>query len=125
MMRHGGHGVNGGDDPCCTEGCEGHERLHALLRSSIPARTGSQYLTLPERYGEGFMASPRVGAFLAALLVAATPSGTAYGAAATPDFSGIYWATEYNARIQVVGGGELPLTPAGKTAYDKNIGGLK
>src|SRR6266446_7027448 len=43
----------------------------------------------------------------------------------TPDLSGIYWATEYNAKIQIVGGGDLPLTPAGRAAYDKNIAGLK
>ena len=47
------------------------------------------------------------------------------GAAQTPDLSGIYWATQYNAKIQIVGGGELPLTAAGKAAYDKNIVGLK
>jgi hypothetical protein len=45
--------------------------------------------------------------------------------AKTPDLSGIYWATEYNAKIQLVGGGDLPLTPAGRAAYDKNIAGLK
>ena len=36
-----------------------------------------------------------------------------------------YWATEYNAKIQIVGRGDLPLTAAGKAAYDKNIAGLK
>jgi len=46
-------------------------------------------------------------------------------AAQSPDLSGIYWATEYNARIQLVGGGDLPLTAAGRTAYDANIAGLK
>src|SRR6266566_7192793 len=48
-----------------------------------------------------------------------------YAAAQAPDLSGIYWATEYHAKIQVVGGGELPLTPQGKAAYEKNIAGLK
>src|SRR5437016_10699370 len=48
-----------------------------------------------------------------------------YAAAQAPDLSGIYWATQYNAKIQIVGGGELPLTAAGKAAYDKNIAGLK
>jgi hypothetical protein len=45
--------------------------------------------------------------------------------AETPDVSGTYWATEYRAKIQPVGGGELPLTKAGKEAYDKNMAGLK
>src|SRR5437764_12261694 len=48
-----------------------------------------------------------------------------YAAAQAPDLSGIYWATEYNAKIQLVGGGDLPLTAAGRAAYDKNIAGLK
>src|SRR5437667_9742172 len=48
-----------------------------------------------------------------------------FGQAETPDLSGIYWATEYNAKIQLVGGGDLPLTAAGRAAYDKNIAGLK
>src|SRR5262249_55447275 len=51
--------------------------------------------------------------------------GALCAADATPDLSGIYWATEYHAKIQVVGGGELPLTAEGKAAYDKNIAGLK
>jgi hypothetical protein len=64
------------------------------------------------------------GLLLTALLAALILS-SAYGAPATPDLSGIYWATQYNAKIQIVGGGELPLTPAGKAAYDENIAGLK
>jgi len=50
-------------------------------------------------------------------------SVSAYGQ--TPDISGTYWATEYRAKIPIVGGGELPLTAAGKAAYEKNIAGLK
>jgi hypothetical protein len=45
--------------------------------------------------------------------------------AETPDLSGTYWATEYRAKIQLVGGGDLPLTKAGKEAYEKNATGLK
>jgi hypothetical protein len=45
--------------------------------------------------------------------------------AADPDISGTYWATRYNAKIEIVGGGDLPLTAAGKTAYEKNMAGLK
>src|SRR5262245_7692353 len=48
-----------------------------------------------------------------------------YVAAAIPDLTGIYWATQYNAKIQIAGSGELPLTAAGKAAYDKNVAGLK
>ena len=46
-------------------------------------------------------------------------------AADPPDIFGIYWTTQYNAKIQLVGGGELPLTAAGKAAYDKNMAGLR
>jgi hypothetical protein len=42
-----------------------------------------------------------------------------------PDLSGIYWTKQYNAKIEIIGGGELPFTPAGKKAYDANIAGLK
>ncbi len=54
----------------------------------------------------------------------------AYGAAglaadAAPDISGTYWATSYSSKIQVVGGGEPPLTAAGKAAYERNQAGLK
>src|SRR2546422_8630614 len=71
----------------------------------------------------------RVGVFagpvLAVLLAASFPSGSVQGAQAKPDLSGIYWATQYNAKIQIVGGGELPLTAAGEAGYDKKISGLK
>ena len=52
-------------------------------------------------------------------------SMTVYGQAKTPDLSGIYWATEYSPTIQLMGGGELPLTAAGKEAFEKNKAGLK
>ena len=63
------------------------------------------------------------GPIKAVLLAAAVLCGSAYGAA--PDLSGIYWATEYHPKIQLVGGGDLPLTAAGKAAYDGNIAGLR
>jgi hypothetical protein len=45
--------------------------------------------------------------------------------AAPPGLSGTYWATEYHPGLQLVGGGELPFTEAGKAAYARNIAGLK
>jgi hypothetical protein len=66
----------------------------------------------------------RASSTSAALLALTLLCGPAQAADA-PDISGIYWATQYNAKIQLVGGGELPLTAAGKAAYDKNIAGLK
>jgi hypothetical protein len=57
--------------------------------------------------------------------MAATALSGAALAADTPDLSGIWWATEYFSKIQVVGGGDLPLTAKGKAAYEKNIAGLK
>jgi hypothetical protein len=41
------------------------------------------------------------------------------------DISGVWWARSYSPKIQPVGGGELPFTPAGKAAYEKNMAGLK
>jgi len=71
-----------------------------------------------------FRACSRRGLGLAALMAATALSGAAL-AADTPDLSGIWWATEYFSKIQVVGGGDLPLTAKGKAAYEKNIAGLK
>ena len=65
----------------------------------------------------------RTGSAFTALLAMSALSGSAQ--AQTPDISGTYWATEYHAKIQLVGGGDLPLTPAGKKAYEQNQAGLK
>jgi hypothetical protein len=62
---------------------------------------------------------------VAALAVAALAVSAPAGAADAPDVFGTFWVTRYDAKIQVVGGGELPLTPAGKAAYEMNIAGLK
>ncbi len=67
----------------------------------------------------------RAGAALAAVLALSVTAGSAYGAGAAPDISGTYWATEYHAKLQIVGGGDLPLTAMGKEAYAKNQAGLK
>jgi hypothetical protein len=67
----------------------------------------------------------RAGSASAAIVVATALSASAHAADAAPDIFGTYWATQYNAKIQIVGGGDLPLTTVGKAAYDKNIAGLK
>jgi hypothetical protein len=67
--------------------------------------------------------SARASSALTALLAISAVSGSAQ--AQTPDISGTYWATEYSAKIQLVGGGDLPLTATGKAAYEKNMAGLK
>jgi hypothetical protein len=72
---------------------------------------------------KSFKISLRAGSAWAGLFAQMALCGWAYGE--TPDVSGTYWATEYRAKIQVVGGGDLPLTAAGQEAYDKNIAGLQ
>ena len=72
---------------------------------------------------EGFRISIGAGSASAILFALSALSGSAYGE--TPDISGTYWANEYRAKIQIVGGDDLPLTTAGKEAYEKNIAGLK
>jgi hypothetical protein len=62
------------------------------------------------------------GAALTAALAISLLSALAL--AETPDISGTWWASEYRAKIQLVGGSDLPLTAAGKAAYEKNIAGL-
>jgi hypothetical protein len=70
-----------------------------------------------------FGISARARSARAALFALTALSGAAYGE--TPDISGTYWANRYQAKIEVVGGGDLPFTAAGKEAYEKNIAGLK
>src|SRR5215469_9090067 len=72
---------------------------------------------------QGFSISARAGSAWAVLLALTALSGSAYGE--TPDISGTYWASEYRAKIQVLGGGDLPLTAEGKAAYENNVAGLK
>jgi hypothetical protein len=67
--------------------------------------------------------SVRVGAVVAAL-AASIFSGSAFGQS-VPEISGTYWGTRYNAKVEIVGGGDLPLTAKGKEAYEKNMKGLK
>ena len=62
---------------------------------------------------------------LAGLSAMAIFSGAAGAQSSLPDISGTYWTTRYNAKIELVGGGELPLNEAGKAAYAKNMAGLK
>ena len=71
-----------------------------------------------------FQARARAIGLTVAAAVAAF-SGWARAADEAPDIFGTFWATEYHAGIQVLGGGELPLTQNGKAAYAKNMAGLK
>ena len=72
---------------------------------------------------KSFSISLRAGSAWAALFALTALCGPACGQ--TRDVSGTYWATEYRAKIQVGGGGDLPFTAAGQEAYEKNIAGLK
>jgi len=67
----------------------------------------------------------RAGLPLAALVALSLMSGTAHAAGAEQDISGVYWASQYNAKIELVGGGELPLNAEGLAAYEANIAGLE
>ena len=62
---------------------------------------------------------------LALSLVACTAVAACEAADVPRNISGVYWATEFHATIQVVGGGDLPLTEAGRAAYANNMAGLK
>lgn len=66
------------------------------------------------------------GVWLGLSLMAGTAMAAGCAAADMPrDIAGVYWATEYHPGIQVVGGGELPFTEAGRAAYTTNMAGLK
>jgi hypothetical protein len=64
-----------------------------------------------------FRGGARAGSALIALLALQPFSRPAGAQGAVPDISGTYWASEYNAKIAPLGGGELPFTADGKTAY--------
>src|SRR3954462_11870197 len=70
------------------------------------------------------MRNHRVHQHAGAALVLAVLSAPAF-AQNVPDISGTYWGTRYNAKVELVGGGELPLTAKGKEAYEKIQKGLK
>jgi len=65
------------------------------------------------------------GVWLGLSLMAGTAIAACAAAGVPRDISGVYAATEFHAKIQVVGGGELPLTEAGGAAYARNMAGLK
>jgi hypothetical protein len=73
----------------------------------------------------GYPAGARAATALTALLALQPIPRPAGAQGAVPDISGTYWATEYNAKIAPLGGGELPLTADGKAAHEANIAGLK
>ena len=54
----------------------------------------------------------RASAVVAAV-AASVLGGSAFGQSVL-DISGTYWGTRYNAKVEIVGGGELPLTAQGK-----------
>jgi hypothetical protein len=66
----------------------------------------------------------RAGSAFAALVALSFISGSATAAGAAPDLNGTWWATEYHAKIQPVGG-DLPFTAKGKAAYAMNMANLK
>src|SRR5205085_12430260 len=92
-----------------------------------PLRVALVAVKISKQFREGAMGNfrllVRAGSAWATLCAISALSASAFGQ--TPDISGTYWATEYRAKIEIVGGGELPLTAAGKAAYEKNIAGLK
>ena len=67
----------------------------------------------------------RLDSFAGAAVAALMFASAAFAAGAEPDISGIWWATNYSPKIQVMGGGDPPLNAAGKAEYAKNQAGLR
>ena len=64
-----------------------------------------------------------IAALAGAYIVSGLP---ALGAGtAVPDLSGTYWAATYSPKIQLLGGGDVPLNGAGRAAYQTNQAGLR
>jgi len=72
-----------------------------------------------------FRAGARGRSALIALLALQPFSRPADAQGTVPDIAGTYWATEYSAKIALLGGGELPFSADGKAAYEANIAGLQ
>src|SRR5205814_3167536 len=67
----------------------------------------------------------RISTALIVLAVAAYGLDSAVqGAAATPDLSGVYWATTYSPRIQPLMGGDPPYKPEAMATYKKNMAAI-
>jgi hypothetical protein len=69
---------------------------------------------------DGFRKLFSFGASLTVLAIISASVARAEG-----DISGIWWATTYSPKIQVMGGGDPPLNADGKAQYAKNKAGLK
>jgi hypothetical protein len=54
----------------------------------------------------------------------ATPGGPIYVPPANQNISGVWWGRSYSPKIELVGGGELPFTPAGLAKYRETMAGL-
>ena len=67
----------------------------------------------------------RGGTAAGSMLLLFVVSTSSLIAAAAPDLSGTYWATNYSPRIQVLGGGDPPLNAEGSAAYARNRAGLR
>ena len=64
-------------------------------------------------------------ALIILLALAPFPAAAASAATAWPDLSGTYWISSYSAKIQAVGGGDPPYTPAAMATYKKNMAAVK
>src|SRR5438132_13644549 len=87
----------------------------------------SELLTAPARIPDfsRLQMMSRISTALIVLAVAAYSSESAVqGAAATPDLSGVYWATTYSPRIAPVTGGDPPYKPEAMAAYKKNMAAI-
>jgi hypothetical protein len=54
-----------------------------------------------------------------------TPGGPIYIPPANQNISGVWWIQRYSPKLEIVGGGELPFTPAGLKKYQDNQAALK
>ena len=54
-----------------------------------------------------------------------TPGGAIYTPPANQNISGVWWTQKYSPKIEIVGGGDLPFTPAGLAKYQANMAGLR
>jgi hypothetical protein len=74
--------------------------------------------------GCGWVLSVGATLVLAAVLTSSDARAQKAPGAEGGDISGVWWTNSFSAKMQPVGGGDLPFTPTGKATHEKNMAGL-
>ena len=109
-----------------SDNTHGRGRVAASLRSglAIAAVAGGALIALGV-VAHAVEAPPAARGGAAQNLPVGTPGGPIYIPPANQNISGVWWIQRYSPKIEIVGGGEPPLTPEGQMRYQRNQAGLR